>query len=190
MENQYLQTRDHFRAKRRPGAKPFWINKVPAILRWTSRTPTTICEKAFRMKVAYNKHWTTGNQLRYTNVESECPLCGLGIETVTHIIFECRHEAMEVLRQQIYTNINQLILRQKKKHQTLAHIIDHLRETAYDNNRIQRNNIWTGLWTIKQITTFKDKLSKIKFNKNYKIHTIYKLSRIYTDSAKQLYGLR
>ena len=191
MEIKYLQARDEYRAKRKPGTRPYWINKAPAILRWTSRTPPTICEKAFRMKVAYNKHWTTGNKLRYTNNDTncECPNCGLGIETATHILFNCQHNAMETLRQQIFNKINELIIKQKKRHPLLAPIIDNLRDIAYDNNNKQRNNIWNGIWTIKQITTFRNKLNQ-SGNSKYKIHAIYKLSRIYTDAAKQLYKLR
>ena len=97
---------------------------------------------------------------------------------------------MMSLRQSIFNQINQLILQQKKKHPLLATIIDHLRNIAYDYNNKQRNNIWTGLWTTRQIATFQNKLSKQSNQNKYKIHTIYKLSRIYTDAAKQLYNLR
>ena len=96
---------------------------------------------------------------------------------------------METLRQQIFNKINELIIKQKKRHPLLAPIIDNLRDIAYDNNNKQRNNIWNGIWTIKQITTFRNKLNQ-SGNSKYKIHAIYKLSRIYTDAAKQLYKLR
>ena len=192
MELQYLQTRDNYRKQRIIGAKPLWVNRAPGILRWTNRTPTTICEKASRMKIAYNKHWTTNNKYRYTkdDTKCECPNCELGKETVAHILFDCQHIAMMSLRQSIFNQINQLILQQKKKHPLLATIIDHLRNIAYDYNNKQRNNIWTGLWTTRQIATFQNKLSKQSNQNKYKIHTIYKLSRIYTDAAKQLYNLR
>ena len=192
MEKKYLETRDNYRKQRIIGAKSLWANKVPSILRWTNRTPTTICEKAFRMKVAYNKHWTTNNKYRYTkdDTKCECPNCGLGKETVYHILFECQHIAMTSLQQSIFNQINQLILQQKKKHPLLATIIDCLRNIAYDYNNKQRNNIWTGMWTIRQIANFQQKLSNQSNKNKYKIHTIYKLSRIYTDAAKQLYNLR
>jgi hypothetical protein len=193
MEHTYLKTRDEYRRKRHPGIQPYWVHKVPAVLRWTSRTPTTICEKAFRMKIAYNKHWTTGNRYRYTNIDTncECPNCGQSIETTSHIIFDCPNIAMATLRQQLFNQINQLIIRQKKKHPLLSPIIDHLRESAYDTTIDRhRNNYWKGLWSVKQIKAFRDKISHPPYQHKYKIHTIYKLSRIYTDAARQLYGLR
>jgi ribonuclease HI len=183
----YLRERDQFRAKRKPGIRPFWINKIPNILGDTSSTPITIREKAFRMKICYNKHWTTGNQKKYCGTALACPLCDMGLENQTHIIFNCQHTAMETVRKNISSTINSLIIKQKTKNPPLAPIIDFLRETAYNQNN---TNIWTGLWTTKFNSIIEEKIKHKRYAKQFKMKQIYKLTRIYTDAAKSIYALR
>jgi hypothetical protein len=50
--------------------------------------------------------------------------------------------------------------------------------------------IWTGLWTNSQIKFFNNKLVQHPYNNKYTIHQILKLSRVYTDVAKQMYSMR
>jgi len=192
IETTYLSTRDKYRSSRIPGARPYWVNKVPAAIRWTNRAPQNICEIAFRMKVAYNKHWTTSNQYRYSNTKHQCscPNCGEGIENAQHILFNCQHIAMVKLREESIQQINQLIEKQKKKHKILAPIIDLMREKAYNSNLAYRLFIWNGLWPNTQLNFFNNKLLHHPYNSKYSIHQILKLSRIYTDAAKQLYSMR
>ena len=83
--NNYLIERDNYRSIRLNNPSTFWTNKVTQVLPWTNRTPASILQLAFRTRIIYNKHWTTGNQFRYRRTSMSNVLSWLRNPTAHHI---------------------------------------------------------------------------------------------------------
>jgi hypothetical protein len=187
----YLATRDQYRAKRKPGSPPmpFWTMKCTQVLTHTNRISKLLRENSLRSRIIYNKSWTTGNQYKYgvTDTQVPCPCCGHGLETQHHILFNCHNSVMEDARHKAIITINTIIKKQIKKHPRLRILIDFLRDHAFSGTSTE---LWTGLWSRKLLTLVENKLLQKPYQGKYKISTILRLTRIYTDAAKQIYIIR
>jgi hypothetical protein len=187
----YLSTRDKYRAKRKQGVppRPHWAKKRTYTLQHTNRSSTYLRENSLRSRIIFNKSWTTGNQYRYgvTATKEHCPCCGNGLETQKHILFKCQHRAMRVARKKVILIINELIPKQIKQHPGLSIIIEYLRMLAFSGTTTE---LWTGLWSDRLYKVIQNKLQGHPYNGKYPIHTVLKLTRMYTDAAKELYIIR
>jgi hypothetical protein len=85
------------------------------------------------------------------------------------------------------TTINKIIPKQIHKNPNLSTIIEYLRGLAFDSKTVA---IWTGLWSKKLYNTLNTKLQKFPYKGKYKTSEVLKLTKIYTDAAKQLYVTR
>ena len=185
--SKYLHDRDIYRTIRinRPSNK--WKSREPKVLHSTNRAHMSILQNSLRTKIIYDKHWTTGNQLKHCGADKPCPLCNLGLETQSHLLFDCMHPLMQAVHNETAININSFISKQKLKKPKLSNIIEHLRYEAM----IKRNLLmWTGLWSKQMIVNIQTLLMANPMTKTILLSRVCALSKIYTDAAKQIYMTR
>ena len=193
MKDDYVYIRDDYRVRR--GDRVKWAKRDLRTLKYTHPSVKSLNDKALRMKIIFNKHWTGENQFKYASTAARedntlnplgiCQLCGTGEETQQHIIHLCLHKDMVECRTDMCTNINTQISVLKKLHPDYGNPLDALRDIAYTTNNTY---LWTGLWpeSIVRRTT----VALHRLNPNVQLITLLKLARVFTQETKRLYQTR
>ena len=193
LKDDYIYQRDSYRAQR--GDRVKWAKRDLRTLKYTYPTVKSLTDKALRMKIIFNKHWTGANQYKYSkhssqednsqNFQGVCQLCKNGEETQQHIIHLCSHRDMESCRVDVCTNINTQVRELKKQYPNYGNILDTLRDVAYTTSNTY---LWTGLWPKAIVRRIITAIRRLNLNIDFII--LLKLSRVFTQETKRLYQTR